>query len=152
MVDFYSLFAPTTFSICGRNRRRGDTHPFLPYIIEEPADSPDIVPSDTRDAATLLTERDAAREAGVSTKTIRRLIQRGRLEAIDYGNGSRHTYRIKLGALAALKQQPGKVEAPAHRRRIRRRAASVLPAGSGLPVVSSEAVATGRVKRPLTHA
>lgn len=53
-------------------------------------------------AKLLLTEQEAAQIAGVSRKTIRRLIEQGRLEASDYGTAGQHNYRIRPDALANL--------------------------------------------------
>jgi excisionase family DNA binding protein len=43
---------------------------------------------------TLLTESQAADAAQVDKRTIRRLIETGRLRALDFGSGKRHHYRI----------------------------------------------------------
>lgn len=50
----------------------------------------------------LLTERQAAAEAQVDPRTIRRMIVSGRLKAIDFGSGSRHRYRINPTDLHAI--------------------------------------------------
>jgi excisionase family DNA binding protein len=64
----------------------------------------------------LLNEVDAAAVAGVSRKTIRKLIEEGRLQAIDYGTkGSRH-YRIKREALANVSPRPKKPAPPPRQR------------------------------------
>jgi excisionase family DNA binding protein len=51
---------------------------------------------------TLLTESQAAAAAQVDKRTIRRLIQGGRLRAIDFGSGKRHHYRIDPAELHAV--------------------------------------------------
>jgi excisionase family DNA binding protein len=42
----------------------------------------------------LLTESQEAAAAQVDKRTIRRLIENGRLRALDFGSGKRHHYRI----------------------------------------------------------
>lgn len=70
----------------------------------------------------LLTLKQAAAEAQTSVKTLRRLIQAGRLKAIDYGTkGGRHDYRVAPEALANV------LPAPEPQARVRRRR-SVAPA------------------------
>lgn len=104
----------------------------------------------------LLTEDQAAGLAGVSKKTLRRLIKSGRLQAKDYGTGSRHNYRIDPTALASLNNAgPQKAAntaskpAPPHRR-FTPRSACAKSQSALLPQVS--AGAKGTVKRPLTRA
>lgn len=50
----------------------------------------------------LLSEAQAAQAAGVSRKTIRRLIEKGRLRAADYGTGGHHNYRINPSDLVIV--------------------------------------------------
>ena len=75
-----------------------------------------IVPSHPNDATVkLLTEAQAAHAAGVSTKTIRRLIKQGRLRAADYGTAGHHLFRIHPSNLVIVKAGPagdGGDEAP----------------------------------------
>jgi excisionase family DNA binding protein len=51
---------------------------------------------------TLLTESQAAAAAQVDKRTIRRLIQTGRLRALDFGSGKRHHYRIDPAELYSV--------------------------------------------------
>lgn len=51
-------------------------------------------PAATQGPIHLLTEQQAAALAGVSKKTIRRLIEQGRLKACDFGTGTQHNYRV----------------------------------------------------------
>src|SRR4051794_9343126 len=51
----------------------------------------------------LLTERQAAEEARVDPRTIRRLIREGRLRALDFGGGTRHRCRIDPADLKAVR-------------------------------------------------
>jgi len=69
----------------------------------------------------LLTEAQAAALAQIHPRTIRRLIDRGKLPALNFGNGRRKIYRIDPAAL--LRVQP--VQQPLPRERYRR---SQLPA------------------------
>lgn len=94
----------------------------------------------------LLTEQEAAERAKVSRKTIRRLIEQGRLEAADYGTQGQRNYRIDPAALAKVgagpaPDAPGPVEitppAPRPRRGSRRRAAASAAAAAYLPRVSA---------------
>lgn len=65
-------------------------------------------------ARPLLTEQQAADLAGVSRRTIRRLIEQGRLAAADYGTASQHNYRIHPDALADVgAAAEGEPETPA---------------------------------------
>ena len=52
----------------------------------------------------LLNEKQAADVAGVSPKTIRRLIETGRLKASDFGTGRHHNYRIHPDDLALVER------------------------------------------------
>ena len=54
----------------------------------------------------LLTEQQAADAAGVHRKTIRRLIEQGRLKAADYGTARQHNYRIHPDDLARVAPIP----------------------------------------------
>jgi|GEM_PF-648753 len=47
----------------------------------------------------LLTEREAAERAKVHPRTIRRLIDAGKLPAVNYGLGRKRIYRIDSAAL-----------------------------------------------------
>lgn len=49
----------------------------------------------------LLTEQEYADQVKVGWRTIRRLIQSGRLEASDFGTGTHHNYRIAADAVPA---------------------------------------------------
>jgi hypothetical protein len=77
---------------------------------------------------TLLTDKQAAVEAGVSVFTIRRLCDSGRLDCTDYGaGGRRHKWRIHPEALRNVKPVPQTTEEatqPPPRRRRRRQSAS----------------------------
>ena len=71
----------------------------------------------------LLTEAQAAALAQIHPRTIRRLIDRGKLPALNFGNGRRKVYRIDPAAL--LQVQP--VQPPLPRERYRRiQPASIL--------------------------
>lgn len=50
----------------------------------------------------LLTEIQAARELQTDKKTVRRLIETGRLKAVDVGGGKRRHYRIDPAELRAI--------------------------------------------------
>lgn len=50
----------------------------------------------------LLTEREAAVMAKVSIRTLRRLIQRGKLPALNYGTEKRKSYRINSDDLLGV--------------------------------------------------
>lgn len=84
-------------------------------------------------APKLLTEQQAAEVAGVSRKTIRRLIEQGRLPAADYGTAGQRNYRIHPDALANVKPATASAEplsASRRRRRVRdvqKTAAAYLP-------------------------
>jgi excisionase family DNA binding protein len=68
----------------------------------------------------LLTESQAAGTAQVDKRTIRRLIQDGRLRAIDFGSGKRHHYRIDpadLRAVHPVAEKPATTLPPSRRRR-----------------------------------
>jgi excisionase family DNA binding protein len=69
--------------------------------------------------ATLLTESQAAAAAQVDKRTIRRLIETGRLHALDFGSGKRRHYRINPAELHAVQPVVGKtpITPPPHRRR-----------------------------------
>jgi excisionase family DNA binding protein len=70
----------------------------------------DDLAGDTFDSAPfsimLLTETQAAREAQVDRRTIRRLINDGRLRALDFGSGKRHYFRINPADLRAVLKRP----------------------------------------------
>lgn len=70
-------------------------------------------------SATLLTENQAADVAQVDKRTIRRLIETGRLRALDFGSGRRHHYRIDLAELHAVQPVAKKpiIMTPHNRRR-----------------------------------
>jgi hypothetical protein len=65
---------------------------------------------------TLLTELEAAEMAKVCPRTIRRLIEGGKLRAANYGNGRKKLYRIRPEDMADV--QP--FEMPAPHERVRR--------------------------------
>jgi excisionase family DNA binding protein len=81
----------------------------------------------------LLTEKEAAELAQVSVKTIRRLIEKKRLKAEDFGTGSKHMYRIDPTALTSMNREPETQPAQVIpiprplRRRPNRAAASYFP-------------------------
>ena len=78
----------------------------------------------------LLSEKQAAEMAGVSRKTIRRLIEKGRLKAADYGTGHHRNYRIHPDDLASVEtfpsapSEPHIVMRPDHLTRRRRQSSS----------------------------
>lgn len=76
----------------------------------------------------LLTEAQAAREAQVDRRTIRRLIQLGRLRASDFGSGARHHYRIDPVDLRAIAPPPESAPTPMPPPTSRRRRQSLSPA------------------------
>ena len=51
----------------------------------------------------LLTEAQAAREAQVDRRTIRKLIDAGRLRASNFGTGKRRHYRIDAADLMSIR-------------------------------------------------
>lgn len=65
------------------------------------------LPQQPSHSVRLLTERQAADVAGVHRKTIRRLIEQGRLRAADYGTAGQHNYRIDPAELAKVTPLPG---------------------------------------------
>ena len=87
----------------------------------------------------LLTEKQAADVAGVSQKTIRRLIDDGRLAAVNYGTRDRKCYRIQpdqLLQVAPLQSENDNITLPAPRRLLHRPAAA-LRVAAYLPRVSA---------------
>lgn len=76
----------------------------------------------------LLTEVQAAREAQVDRRVIRKLIESGRLKAIDFGC-RRHRYRIEPSELTRIKAPVADDNASHERRR--------LPVGEKRPCRSS---------------
>lgn len=81
------------------------------------------------DVIKLLTEEQAAQVAQVCPRTIRRLIDRGVLPAVNYGLGRRRIYRIHPDSLA--KVQP--VQPPPPRERRRRRVVATAATGKAWP-------------------
>ncbi|MGE5607803.1 MAG: helix-turn-helix domain-containing protein [Bacillota bacterium] len=75
----------------------------------------------------LLTEREAAERTGVSRWTIRKLIEGGKLTAMNFGTPRRKIYRVDPAALLAM--QP--VQAPTPRERRQRRYHPTTPQSSG---------------------
>ena len=78
----------------------------------------------------LLTETQAAAEAQVDKRTIRRLIQSGRLKAIDVGCGGRRHYRIDpddLRRIQSAVKAAAPLTPPLPALRHRRRRASSAP-------------------------
>jgi len=85
-----------------------------------------------------LTERQAASEAGVDKRTIRRLILKGRLHAQDFGTGSRHHFRIDPADLKDLKpldNDPSAGSAPTKRFPRRRKTSSPSTLAAFFPAV-----------------
>lgn len=78
----------------------------------------------------MLTVKQAADHAGVSVKTIFRLVASGRLRFTDYGTKKQHAYRFLPEWLAAVSPLPEVEEAPpgAIRRRRHRQSASSVRA------------------------
>lgn len=84
----------------------------------------------------LLTEAQAAREAQVDRRTIRRLIVDGRLRAADFGSKKRHYFRIDPADLRAITPLPTPPPTPPRcSRRRRRQFSSPAPLTSYLPTV-----------------
>jgi len=85
--------------------------------------SPPVASEVGRPEGGLLTEAQAADQAGVSTKTIRRLIEQKRLPAADYGTAAQHNYRIDPADLSRVMGSAKKEEAaqPSHRTSRRQR-------------------------------
>jgi excisionase family DNA binding protein len=127
---------------------------YLANLIATPVEQPDV-PGDG-----LLSESQAARRAGVSQKTIRRCIKRGELQAVDYGSGGKHLYRIAPAALEALNKPaepmtPNAIVSsatPPRRRRHNRQSLST-DLTAYLPRVSSPAPASAKVgsSQPKPH-
>lgn len=98
---------------------------------------PTVAQSDEPSSSSLvfLTEEQAAQVAGVDKQTIRRLIEKGRLKATDFGTGKRQFYRIAPEDLMAVTPrlqdeslQPQEAIAPPTRRRRRvRQPSASLP-------------------------
>lgn len=87
-------------------------------------------------ARMLLTETQAAREAQVDKRTVRRLIETGRLKAVDFGSGKRHHYRIDpadLKGIAAGPVETGADRLPPVRRQHRQPTAPVGTVAAYLP-------------------
>jgi hypothetical protein len=61
----------------------------------------------------LLTEQQAAEEAQVDRRTIRRLITTGQLKASDLGGGRRHCFRIDPADLRAIRSRD-EIQTPSH--------------------------------------
>lgn len=74
----------------------------------------------------LLTEHEAAALAKVHPRTIRRLIDRGILPAVNYGMGSKKIYRINAADLGTV-QPVAKPAGPQRRQRRVTPAVSVAP-------------------------
>jgi excisionase family DNA binding protein len=94
-------------------------------------------PSPTRSSSspTLLTEAQAATAAQVDKRTIRRLIQDGRLRAVDYGSGKRHHYRINPDDLTDIKPPSTLTPLPRAPRRRPARASFSSSISAYLPTV-----------------
>lgn len=80
-----------------------------------------------------LTESEAAQALRIDRRTLRRLIDSGRLHAINIGSGRRRHYRVAKIALAEVSStQPSPLQIESRRRPVRRRVAtdavSLLPA------------------------
>ena len=95
------------------------------------ANSP-TAPEVARPDGALLTEAQAAEQAGVSAKTIRRLIDQKRLPAADYGTAAQHNYRIDPADLSRVMGSTKKEEAskPSHRPSRRQRRSTSSSRGS----------------------
>jgi excisionase family DNA binding protein len=89
----------------------------------------------------LLTERQAADELQIDRRTLRKLIESGRLQAINVGGAHRKHYRVHPDALKAIvPDSPSdtiKVTQRRTHRHSRLRQASSTSAQSYLPTVSS---------------
>jgi len=81
----------------------------------------------------LLTEAEAAAVAKVHPRTIRRLIETGKLAAINFGMGSKKIYRIKPEDLGSV--QP--VEKPAGPQRRQRRERIIAPRAPAWPPIKA---------------
>jgi len=78
----------------------------------------------------LVTETEAGKLAGVSSRTIRRLIEKGLLPAHNFGMGRRRVYRVDPALLQRVQLvQP-------HAPRIRMRRGVLVPIDGGLPTPS----------------
>jgi excisionase family DNA binding protein len=78
---------------------------------------PAAPPSDRGTSASLLTENDAGKLAGVSRKTIRKLIDQGQLRACNYGTVQRKLYRIHPDDLRNVQVREGPVYTERRQRR-----------------------------------
>jgi len=81
----------------------------------------------------LLTEAQAARELQVDKRTLRRLIESGRLRAVDIGSGRRRYHRIDLKDLKSIAPAPGQVGDVTPRSQHGRRTASSNSVAAYLP-------------------
>jgi excisionase family DNA binding protein len=70
-----------------------------------------------------MTVGEAAEHIRVHPQTIRRWIKEGRLEALDFGVGRNHVYRVRVDDLASI----GRLEAPTGRPRRRSKTGLDLP-------------------------
>lgn len=84
-----------------------------------------------------LVESEAARELRIDRRTLRKLIQSGRLRAVDVGSGSRHIYRINPDDLREITAPfpPAETSMPHPRPVHRRRSAAPASLASFLPSV-----------------
>jgi hypothetical protein len=99
--------------------------------------APAVSPDERNSEPFLLTLKQAETAAGTSGKTLRRLIQAGRLHAVDYGTkGGRHEWRISREALASVKPaaQDENADTPARARR--RRISTPGSVQSFLPLIA----------------
>jgi excisionase family DNA binding protein len=89
-------------------------------------------PSQWQDRYRLVTEEEAAAIAKVHPRTIRRLIDKGKLPAVNYGLGSKKIYRVKPEDLGMV--QPVALPPPPQRRQ--RRATPQLSAAPWPPATA----------------
>src|SRR5258708_1599000 len=85
-------------------------------------------PPQSTPASQLLTESQAARLAQVDKRTLRKLIEAGRLRAMDFGTGKRRHFRIDLADLKTIPAASQSTQTPSPRPRRR---------GPSLPLPSS---------------
>ena len=84
----------------------------------------------------LLTEKQAAAELQIDRRTLRRLIESGRLRAIDVGGGLRRHYRIAPAELVAIANAEATNVTPYPEVRVQsRRSSSRASIASYLPTV-----------------
>jgi excisionase family DNA binding protein len=118
LVVWMPVDAPFAATIIGQVLSLDDLHALASVI------SPSASATTAQvDALRMLTVEEAGKFAKVSPWTIRRLIERGKLPASNFGSGRRDIYRIKLEDLSRV--QPFQPPPPRERPRRRTVAANV---------------------------